>query len=584
MVRYPYMRSTLQTIIRSAIITAFIVGVIAVVAYFAKSEPEQFAFTPSPLQSTENIFPEKKPLIPSLNEIITSPGTVLPPEDIAITPSEISEALVYHSTGTVIPKTIVGVTADSVFAFADTTTSAFHNTVTDAGVNVIQFVPGTTANYWHWQGTGLGVDEDEVMRDGASPNKTTEITWTDKYSFRFYDRFVSLVSATNTDAFISLNIMSQIAPGKDRFDEESIEIAINENLALLNDIRAKDINIVGVRIGTEIHIGGYSDIFPTVEDYIRRVKPIALAIRSSHPEIPIYLQPAPPEKTGKRLVEWNEALRKETFYDGVLAYDWLRPEDTGCSGSVDARFACMNAMSKKFIDSTVPSNLDELRNTFPNKSIWIGQWNLATENTGADADTTFGNTMLQALHSADYLLILSEYTALKNGIVRGATFMNFGGANGLRNFVSNYLGGDDVGHVETEGGLVARSSAQAYAMLRGIYDGAHSLLALSPIFPSHVPNDDAKLYGFKGKNDYIFVIINRSGFSIPLSEITSGTTPIFDSSKTVTLETLYGPSLSSTYGTKGHDGAFSPIIHTNPTNTLVSEILVKPFSVTRISF
>lgn len=576
------MRTALQKIIRSGIITTFIVLGVAIVAYFA--EPEQFTFIPSPLSNTEDIFSDEKPLIPSLSEIFTPPNTDPSPVSIVATPTNPTETLTYQTTGTLIPKTIVGVTADSIFAFADTTTSAFHNTVTNAGVNVIQFVPGTTANYWHWQGTGLGVDEDEVMRDGASPNKTTEISWTDKYSFRFYDRFVSLVSATNTDAFISLNIMSQIAPGKDRFDEESIMVAINENLALLNDIRSQGINVVGVRIGTEIHIGGYSDIFPTVEDYIKRVKPIALAIRSSHPEIPIYLQPAPPEKTGKRLVEWNEALTKETFYDGVLTYAWLRPEDTGCSGSLTTRFACMDAMSKKFIDSTVPSNLDELRNTFPNKLIWIGQWNLATENTGAEADNTFGNTMLQALHSADYLLTLTKYTALKNGIVRGATFMNFGGANGLRNFVSNYLGGDDVNHVESEGGLVARSSAQAYAMLHGIYDGAHSLLALSPTFPSHVSSDDAKLYGFKGKNDYIFVIINRSGLSIPLSEITSSNTPIFDPLKTVTLETLYGPSLSSTYGAKGHDGAFSPIVHSDPLNTVAGTVSIKPFSVTRISF
>ncbi len=494
---------------------------------------------------------------------------------------------VWPVVGEAIPATLPGSGIDSTFENMETDTSAFYKMVTDGGINLLRFVPGITANYTHLlEGNGLGVLQSEVNAFNASPQKDPEASWTTTLSYRFYDKYIKLLQNTGSVGMISLNIMTQ----------GSAQEAIGENLAILSDAQAKGVKIVSVQLGAENHLGSEDmrAVYPTVADYITRAKPVALAIRAAYPSITITVHPALPTKAG-RGKDWNEGLGADSsWYDGVIMYAWIRPEDVDCSGLTKAAYACMDIYSDTFRHVTLPASLDSMRSLFPGKSIWIGQYNISTRNFsdtpgGGSTDVTFNNSMLHAIHVADFLLTLAEYDAKHGAIVKNASFMNFGGGGSIRNMIGDTIpNSSDSGHVVMEGSgkgaFVKREPWQAYALLRDLFDGTYRLVA-SPVQSTTAGfGSIVRAYAFANPTGGLrMYIINRGGSNIPLTSFSIGGVPLIGTG-VITSKDMHGTSLTSTYGEKGHGDLFTPIVVEGVTSYItLEEVMIRPYSITEIT-
>lgn len=487
--------------------------------------------------------------------------------------------------GSVLPDTIIASGIDSTFGGFDTDTSAFTTVITDGGIKVLHYAPGTNANYSNWYLPGMGILESEVNRDTNGTTKLKEAAWTTEFSYRFYDKYVSLLKASGAKAFPSLNISSQIAPGFGRFDQASIDLAKKDNLAMIADMKSKGVAIMAVQLGVESYLSGYEDIFPTVEDYIQRVKPIALAIKAAYPNIDVYIHPAPYDKTGKRLQDWNTALALENdFYDGTIIYSWLQV-DSSCMGTADQQLSCMNKVSKTFIDTTYPAQIAGTLKAFPGKKIAISQYNIKLAgdyDTSSDNNTLYQNTMFQAIHTADFILGgVATYNAYHNNPVTTATFMNMSGSD--RNLISKFdKASEDVGNTKEVAGIVKRASWQALYLLGGLFDAKHHLLGLTYTVQGSTPTD-VRVYGFTNSTDQDLIIINRSGSALPLSSIkfTNG----FDFGETsFTTEAMSANSLGATYGAKGDQNTTtSQIVLSGPISyDSTASVMIAPYSIMRI--
>ncbi|QQR50370.1 hypothetical protein IPF86_00400 [Candidatus Nomurabacteria bacterium] len=487
--------------------------------------------------------------------------------------------------GSVLPDAIIASGIDSTFGGFDTDTSAFTTVITDGGIKVLHYAPGTNANYSNWYLPGMGILESEINRDTNGTTKLKEAAWTTEFSYRFYDKYVSLLKASGAKAFPSLNVSSQVAPGFGRFDQASIDLATKDNLAMIADMKSKGVAIMAVQLGVESYLSGYEDIFPTVENYIQRVKPIALAIKTAYPNIDIYIHPAPYDKSGKRLSEWNAALALQNdFFDGTIIYSWLQV-DPSCGGTVDQQFSCMNKVSKTFIDTTYPAQIAGTLAAFPGKKIAISQYNIKLAgdyDTSSDNNTLYQNTMFQAIHTADFILGgVATYNAYHNNPVTAATFMNMSGSD--RNLISKFdKASEDVGNVKETGGIVKRASWQALHLLEGLFDAKHHLLALTYTVQGSIPAD-VRVYGFTNGTQQDLIIINRSGVALPLSSIkfTNG----FDFGETsFTAEAMLANSLGATYGAKGDQNTTtSQIVLSGPSSyDSIASVMIAPYSIVRI--
>lgn len=511
------------------------------------------------------------------------------------------------TVGTDLPSTVPGVNIDSTFNNTDTDASAFTQLFQSAGIHAIQLTAGTTARFTHLvepdgsMPDGLGVLTSEITRDGASPNKDTEASWTTSSGFSFYSKYRSLVQNVGAQAFPALNVDSTIAPGlpgsntgdlSARLDATSIALASGEDTAVVNDLKSHNIPIMGVRLGAEDWLKKDSNIYPTGEDFMTRVVPIANAIKAVDSNIKVYFHGAPYDANNSRGHDWNSAMTAHaSSYDGVIVYSFLDPTVYSCTGSIANMFSCMNSASKGYISGTWHAQMDGTKSAFPGKLIAITQHNLKTAgdsyDTGSDNVTTYSNSLLQGIHVARQLLAVASYDANNNNVITYAGLMSTGGGNATsdpKNLMSNYQSNTtDLGNVVSNGGLVCRTACQAYHLVNGIFDDHHKLLNITYSVPG-IENSDFEVYGFLGDSgDRIFEIINDTATAVPLESITVNNQP-FKGTGSFTIESMSGSALSSTYGHGGSmNTSFSPITLSGPTGYLsTSGVTIPGYSITQI--
>lgn len=511
------------------------------------------------------------------------------------------------TVGDVLSATIPATAADQVFTNTDTSSSVFSDMLKDGGINTIHSYAGTTANFTNWTLDGAGVLDSETTRDGQQAEKATEASWTTKYAFRFHDRLVTLLQNSGAEVFPDVNVASQIATNLGRFDQASIDLMKSDNMTYLADLANNGITPVGLRLGAEVYLDGSADVWPSAQDYINRVAPLASAIKSTYPSIPLYTHAVPYDKTaktGSRIGVWNDTIKTNTdFYnniDGTTIYSWYRLGDQNCTGSTDQQFSCYNTGSENFVDTVLPAQFDGTTAIFPDKKIAIGQLGVKSAgesyNTANDNIDIISNSMLHAFLITDmYLGGIAKYNAYHNNVISLAAYMNAGGTGkgdtALKNLITGYdKNSKDVENVvqniDANGNWVKRAGYHGLRMAsKNIFDGTHQVIDMTYTLPSNVSGTDFRMYGFLGTGgDRVFVMTNRTNQAVSLEAINVNGKS-FSGTGDFTVESVSGSALTSTYGAKPvqNTATFTPIILSGPIGyTTTTGITIAPFSITKI--
>ena len=118
-----------------------------------------------------------------------------------------------------------------------------------------------------------------------------------------------------------------------------------------------------------------------------------------------------------RLINWNQKLSEETFYDAIIHHSYLKvidgDDDYGLmtredevSSTKKEQFDLYKKRIKTYFTTGFVKDIIEYNKIF-GKEIWITEWNLQMSKTT-------GNTLLQSLFVSQYLLELLSNPHLQN--------------------------------------------------------------------------------------------------------------------------------------------------------------------------
>lgn len=311
---------------------------------------------------------------------------------------------------------LFGFRMSTSFVFFEVEDSLFTNKVIDVNPKLLCF-PGGFGNFYHLKGKGYGFDVEEVSmyNKGGKTEIGKSLNWVSKkkgHTKNYIYDFISLVNQTQSKVIFNVNILNE---------------PVEDYLKVLEMFEENNIEVVAVELGGELYTREYKDVIDG-ELYIKLARACANNIKKQYPDILIGVVAAP-VNTLRRHNLWNEKLALEKFYDAIIVHSYAKVTKGNAvdgrmvseekeSGDKKITFDIYKQRAINYFKHDYPAKILEYGIAFENKPVWITEWNLQMSKTT-------GNTMLQALFTASYLLEASTNPKLAN--IELSTFHNMAG-------------------------------------------------------------------------------------------------------------------------------------------------------------
>ena len=251
----------------------------------------------------------------------------------------------------------------------------------------LRFPGGTVGNFYHWEPGGFFEDE---MASTLNPrlnqrNKGNYVKLQRRRNGKIYfDDFMRLCNTLNITPIVVVNLWTG---------------SPEESAAWVNYAKDKGYEVKHWELGNEYYLPHYVNKYPTVETYVAEAKKHAAAMKAVNPDIKISVCATPIAfhkegwlvKTSQR--KWDKGLAADTsFYDAytvhVYAYKAVRKKE----------IEEMRGYLMGWIHFAVSEALDYYEKLFPDKEMWITEWNIA------NPANRVANTQLHAMYVGDFFL------------------------------------------------------------------------------------------------------------------------------------------------------------------------------------
>ena len=371
----------------------------------------------------------------------------------------------------------------------------------------LRFPGGTVGNFYHWEHGGFFENE---MASTLNPklnqrNKGNYVKLQKRRNGKIlFDDFMQLCNTLNITPVVVVNLWTG---------------SPEESAAWVNYAKDNGYEVKHWELGNEYYLPHYLNKYPTVKTYITEAKKHAAAMKTVNPDIKISVCATPIafHKEGwlikKQQRDWDKGLAADTsFYDAytvhVYAYKAVRKKE----------LEEMRGYLIGWIHFAVPKALEYYQKLFPNKEMWITEWNIA------NPANRVANTQLHAMYVGDFflkMLTLPNITQANFHVITGpgkgfpvfspitpatpGTFWKYGGepdsdfGNTIRRAVypAFQLIGEAFAHADTQFTL----SIQNPPLLTGAmeYQG------------KQMPGIQAQVIGGKGAEHLVVLISNRTG-------------------------------------------------------------------------
>ena len=371
----------------------------------------------------------------------------------------------------------------------------------------LRFPGGTVGNFYHWEHGGFFENE---MASTLNPklnqrNKGNYVKLQKRRNSKIlFDDFMQLCNTLNITPVVVVNLWTG---------------SPEESAAWVNYAKDNGYEVKHWELGNEYYLPHYLNKYPTVKTYITEAKKHAAAMKTVNPDIKISVCATPIafHKEGwlikKQQRDWDKGLAADTsFYDAytvhVYAYKAVRKKE----------LEEMRGYLIGWIHFAVPEALEYYQKLFPNKEMWITEWNIA------NPANRVANTQLHAMYVGDFflkMLTLPNITQANFHVITGpgkgfpvfspitpatpGTFWKYGGepdsdfGDTIRRAVypAFQLIGEAFAHADTQFTL----SIQNPPLLTGAmeYQG------------KQMPGIQAQVIGGKGAEHLVVLISNRTG-------------------------------------------------------------------------
>jgi len=317
-----------------------------------------------------------------------------------------------------VQENLFGFATSNTFTYCNVNDTSFMNKVTDLNPKLLRFPGGAVGNFYHFGKSGYGFDFAEIdqYHDGKVPKRARglENSRIKKNQHQDYiDDFIQLAQETNSKAVLVANLF----------------VDNNDILFMIEKLAANNIEVVGVELGSELSNRNYFTKGYTIEDYIFSAKSCSKKIKDKYPNLKTAVVVAPlGKRKGHRHNIWNEKLSKLDFYDAIIIHSYAKVtkgedkagqmifEEAEGKNKKEA-FEIYKNRAIDYLVNQYPKQAQEYVSVF-NKPIWVTEWNLQMSKTT-------GNTLLQSLFVANYLLELLSNPDFKN--IELTTYHNLGG-------------------------------------------------------------------------------------------------------------------------------------------------------------
>ena len=270
----------------------------------------------------------------------------------------------------------------------------------------LRFPGGTVGNFYHWEPGGFFENE---MTSTLNPrlNQRNRGNYVKLQRRRdgkiLFDDFMQLCNTLNITPIVVVNLWTG---------------SPEESAAWVRYAKDKGYQIEHWELGNEYYLPHYLNKYPTAETYIKAAKKHAEAMKAVNPDIKLSVCATPIAfhkegwliKTPQR--KWDEGLAADTsFFDAytvhVYAYKAVRKKE----------MEEMRGYLLGWIHFAVPEALEYYQKLFPNKEMWITEWNIA------NPANRVANTQLHAMYAGDFflkMLALPNITHANFHVIAGA--------------------------------------------------------------------------------------------------------------------------------------------------------------------
>ena len=251
----------------------------------------------------------------------------------------------------------------------------------------LRFPGGTVGNFYHWKIGGFLEDE---MASTLNPklNQRNRGNYAKLQRRRdgkiLFDDFMQLCNTLNITPVVVVNLWTGSS---------------EESAAWVRYAKDKGYGIKHWELGNEYYLPHYLNKYPTPGAYIKDAKKHAAAMKAVNPDIKVSVCATPIafHKEGwlikRQQRQWDEALAVDTsFFDAysvhVYAYKAVRKKE----------IEEMRGYLMGWIHFAVPDALEYYQKLFPDKEMWITEWNIA------NPANRVANTQLHAMYAGDFFL------------------------------------------------------------------------------------------------------------------------------------------------------------------------------------
>ena len=253
----------------------------------------------------------------------------------------------------------------------------------------LRFPGGAVGNFYHWQ---LGGFFENEMASTLNPRLNQRIKGNYVKLQRrrdgkiLFDDFMQLCNALNITPIVVVNLWTGNPA---------------ESAAWVSYAKNKGYQVKHWELGNEYYLPHYFNKYPTVETYIAEAKKHAAAMKAVDPNIKVSVCATPIafHKEGwlvkKQQRKWDQGLATDTsFYDAytvhVYAYKAVQKKE----------IEEMRGYLIGWIHFAVSEALDYYEKLFPEKEMWITEWNIA------NPANRVANTQLHAMYVGDFFLTM----------------------------------------------------------------------------------------------------------------------------------------------------------------------------------
>ena len=251
----------------------------------------------------------------------------------------------------------------------------------------LRFPGGAVGNFYHWKIGGFLEDEmaSTLNLKLNQRNKGNYVKLQRRRDGKIlFDDFMQLCNTLEITPVVVVNLWTGSS---------------EESAAWVRYAKDKGYNIEHWELGNEYYLPHYLNKYPTVDTYIKEAKKHAAAMKAVNPNIKISVCATPIAfhkdgwliKTQQR--KWDKGLAADTsFFDAysvhVYAYKAVR----------DIEIEKMRGYLMGWIHFAVSEALDYYDKLFPDKEMWITEWNIA------NPANRVANTQLHAMYVGDFFL------------------------------------------------------------------------------------------------------------------------------------------------------------------------------------